>query len=171
MESDEIKSSLLYLSPYEGESISHYLGRWYQQEIVSTESYTLGRSLGLGAILWRWENFYFNPRPTCSNLKKIDDLIGLGTDRLMLMFPPANEPIKPRPIRICAACYTETPYHRMKWQYQSTEGCEYHRLRLLSKCPAPKCGKPFPIPSRLTVLACNECGMPYKKMVKRQKSY
>lgn len=172
MESEEVHSSLLYLPPYDDESISHYLGRWYRQEVVSTDSYSLGKRLRLGKTLWRWENFYFNPPPTCEELQKIDNLMELGLERLLLMFPPAHEPpVPPRPIRICAACYAETSYHRMSWQYPSTEGCKHHRLRLLSKCPDRKCGEPFPIPSKLTVLKCKRCGMPYKTMAKKQKPY
>lgn len=171
MQNENENLPLLYLSPYDGESISHYLGRWYRQDIVNTNSYTLGKRLRLGKTLWRWEKFYFNPPPTRWELQKIDNLIGLGVDRMLLMFPPLNESIKPDPIRICAACYTEPAYHRMSWQYQSTEGCEHHRLRLLSRCPDPKCGQPFPIPSQITSLECKKCGMPYKTMAKKQKSY
>jgi hypothetical protein len=123
MQSEEIHWSLLYLAPYDGESISHYLGRWYRQEIVNTDSYTLGKRLRLGKTLWRWENFYFNPPPTPEELQKIGELMGLEVGRLLLMFSPTHEPIKPRPIRICATCYAENPYHRVSWQYQSTEGC------------------------------------------------
>lgn len=171
MKSEEIHRSLLYLAPYDDESISHYLGRWYRQEVVSADSYSLGKRLRLGKTLWRWENFYFNPPPSPQELQKIDELMGLGLERLLLMFPSINEPIKPKPIRICAACYAETPYHRMNWQYQSTEGCDRHHLRLLSKCPDRKCGEPFPIPSQLIVLECKRCGMPYRTMAKKQKGY
>jgi hypothetical protein len=170
MEPGETNPPLLYLAPYEDESISSYLGRWYRQEVVSTDSYSLGKRLRLGKTLWRWENFYFNPPPTSKELQKIDELMEVGVERLLLMFPPVHEPIKPKPIRICAACYIEDPYHRMNWQYQSTAGCDRHRLRLLSKCPDPKCGEPFPIPSKLTVLACKKCGMPYETMAKKQKT-
>ncbi|MBD2038578.1 TniQ family protein [Leptolyngbya sp. FACHB-321] len=171
MQKDESHQSLLHLRPWDDESISHYLGRWYRQEVVSTDSHSLGKGLRLGKILWRWENFYFNPPPTSQELQKLDTFTGLGIERLLLLFPPEHEPIKPRPVRICAACYTEAPYHRMSWQYQSTEGCEHHRLRLLPKCPEPKCGEPFPLPSQLTVLQCKKCGMPYKTMAKKQKPY
>ena len=171
MNSEEINQSLLYLPPYDDESISHYLGRWYRQEVVNTDSYTLGKRLRLGTILWRWENFYFNPPPTCEALQKINELMGLGVERLMLMFPPQHEPIKPRPIKICAACYAENPYHRISWQLQSTEGCKHHRRCLLSQCPERKCKEPFPIPSQLTVLACKKCGMRYATMAKKQKCY
>lgn len=114
----------------------------------------------LGVGVTRWE------------LQKIDKLMEVGVDRLLLMFPPPHESlVKPDTIRICAACYTETPYHRISWQYKSTEGCEHHRLRLLSKCPDPKCGETFPIPSKITILACKKCGMPYSTMANKQKSY
>ena len=171
MESKETNLSLLYLSPYDEESISHYLGRWCRQETVSIDSYSLGKRLRLGKTLWRWENFYFNPPPTSQELQKVNNLMELGLERLLLMFPLEDEPINPRPIRICAACYAETPYHHMSWQYQSTEGCEHHRLRLLSRCPDPKCGEPFPIPSQWVTPKCKKCGMPHKTMAKKQKPY
>lgn len=172
MENEEVQHSILYLPPYDGESISNYLGRWCRQEVVSIDTFALGKRLRLGKTLWRWERFYLNPFPTRWELQKIDKLMEVGIDRLLLMFPPPHEPlVKPDTIRICAACYAETPYHRMSWQYKSTEGCEQHRLRLLSRCPDPKCGEPFPIPSKIKVLACKKCGMPYSTMANKQKSY
>lgn len=171
MESEELHRSLLYLPPYEDESISHYLGRWYRQEVVSTDSYSLGKKLRLGKTLWRWENFYRNPPPTREQLQKIDELMGLGVKRLLLMFPPPDEPMKPRPIRMCAACYAQVPYHRMSWQLQSTAGCDLHQLRLLSKCPDRKCGRLFPIPAEWTVPGKCKCKMPYAAMAKRQTGY
>jgi hypothetical protein len=74
MESKETALSILYLPPCDDESISHYLGRWYRQEIVSTDSYSLGKRLRLGKTLWRWENLYFNPYPTHQELQKIANL-------------------------------------------------------------------------------------------------
>lgn len=171
MESDRSDYLTIHLPPHDGESISSYLGRWYRQEVVSTDSYTLGKKLGLGKTLWRWENFYFNPPPTDWELQQIDKLMELGVERLRLMFPPENEPINNRPIRICAVCYAEFSYHRLSWQYQSTAGCDIHRLRLLSKCPDRKCQEPFPLPSQMVALACKKCGMPYKTMAKKQKPY
>lgn len=169
MNTEETNPSLLYLPPYDDESISHYLGRWYRQEVVNTDSYTLGKRLRLGTILWRWENFYFNPPSTCEALEKINELMGLGVERLMLMFPPQHEPIKPKPIRLCAACYVEAPYHCMSWQYQSTDGCKKHRLRLLSKCPS--CQERFAIPSLWVKGECQRCNMSFKSMAKKQKPY
>jgi hypothetical protein len=171
MENQESQRSILYLQPYDDESISHYLGRWFHQEVVNSDSYSLGRKLRLGKTLWRWENFYFNPPPTREELQKIDELMSLGIERLLLMFPPQHKPIKPKPIRICAACYVEAPYHHMSWQYQSTGGCERHRLRLLSRCPDPKCSRPFPIPSAWATPGKCKCGMPYTTMARKQKPY
>ncbi|MEP0873534.1 hypothetical protein NDA01_27625 [Trichocoleus desertorum AS-A10] len=115
MADGELQHSILYLPPYEGESISHYLGRWFRQEAVSlSDSFSLSRKLKLGSVLWRWQHFYFNP----SNhdlLLKISTLTEVEVDRLLQMFPPEREPIKPKPIRLCAACYVEAPYHCMGW--------------------------------------------------------
>ena len=87
-------SSILFLSPYNGESFSSYLGRWCRQEVVSIDSYSLENSLQLGKTLWRWQNFYLNPRPTTEELQKIDSLLELGLEKLLLMFPPESEEIK-----------------------------------------------------------------------------
>lgn len=171
MESEENQHSLLYLAPYDDESISHYLGRWYRQDVVNTDSYSLAKKLRLGKTLWRWENFYFNPPPTREELQKIAELMDLSVDRLLLMFPPQHEPINPKPIRICATCYVEDPYHRLSWQFQSTAGCDRHQLRLLAKCPDPKCGEPFPIPSDWAIGKCKKCGMPYATMARKQRNY
>ena len=40
-----------YVEPYEGESISHYLGRWRREEINSVSSPgALGRMAGIGSV-------------------------------------------------------------------------------------------------------------------------
>jgi hypothetical protein len=169
MNTEQNNSSLLYLLPYDDESISHYLGRWYRQEVVSTDSYTLGKKLRLGKTLWRWENFYFNPPPNQEELEKMNELMGLEAEELILMFPPRSEPIKLEPIRLCAACYSEAPYHRMNWQFQSIDRCKKHRLRLLSKCPS--CQEQFAIPSLWVKGECQRCHMPFRNMAKKQKPY
>ncbi|XGW00044.1 MAG: TniQ family protein [Leptolyngbya sp. BL-A-14] len=169
MESGEVYHSPLYLPPYDDESISHYLGRWFRQEVVQTDAIILGKKLRLGKILWRWQNFYLNPEPTREQIAKIGGLMELEVERLLLMFPPENEVSSPRPIRLCAFCYVEAPYHKLEWQFRSTAGCERHQCRLLSKCPA--CEKPFAIPAQWEKGSCQGCGMLFKSMTKRQKPY
>lgn len=164
--------SPLYLPPLEGESISHYLGRWYRLETVSIlSSYSLSRKLRLGKTLYRWENLYFNPRPDQEELEKMASVMHLDVERLQQMFPPEDEPSDPRPIRLCGACYAEAPYHRMNWQFQSTQGCDRHRLRLVSACRGHKCNERFPIPKDWVDGRCQKCGMKYSSQAKYQKSY
>jgi transcriptional regulator with XRE-family HTH domain len=159
-----------YLEPFEGESISHYLGQFRRQEVVSISSpSSLGRALGLGTAVSRWEKFRFNPFPAQRELEAIAQLFGISVDKLAQLFPPQEERIKLEPIRLCAACYAEAPYHRIRWQFQSMQGCEKHRLRLLSRCPA--CEEPFPVPALWIEKSCKRCGMMFKTMAKRQISY
>jgi hypothetical protein len=173
MENQESQRSILYLQPYEGESISHYLGRWRRQETVSLFSiYSLSHTLRLGKVLTRWEKFFFNPYPTQAELEKVRKVLELEVDRLLLMFPPKNEPlVKPGVVRFCPTCYIEAPYHRIEWQFQSTAGCEKHRLRLFAKCPGYKCEERIPLPALWGSGRCEKCGMPYKTMARKQKPY
>jgi DNA-directed RNA polymerase subunit RPC12/RpoP len=157
------------ITPFDGESISHYLGRVRRADAVSASSISgLSRALGLGIALARWEKFRFNPYPSQIELQALGQLVGLSVDCLLAMLPPEDEPIKLQPIRFCPACYMEAPYHRMKWQYQSTAGCDRHQLKLFCKCPS--CGTHIQIPSLWAEPKCHHCGMPFKRMVKHQKS-
>jgi hypothetical protein len=158
------------IQPYEGESISHYLGRVRRADVVSASSASgLGKALGLGIALARWEKFRFNPYPSRVELEALDEVVGIGIDRLTELFAPKDEPIRLKPIRFCPACYVEASYHRMKWQYQSTAGCDRHGLKLLCKCPG--CKDYFQAPSLWAEPKCKRCGMPFKRMVKHQKTY
>lgn len=154
-----------HVEPYEGESISHYFGRYRREETVSISSPSrLSQEAGIGPVLARWEKFRFNPLPTKEELEAIGTLIKLDAERILQMLPPQGERMKLEPIRLCAACYAEAPYHRLEWQFQSTAGCERHQLRLLSKCPG--CEAPFPIPALWHKGKCQRCLMPFKTMVK-----
>ncbi|PSB14771.1 hypothetical protein C7B61_11680 [filamentous cyanobacterium CCP1] len=155
--------------PYEGESIASYLVRFRSQEVaqISTPS-SFSKAIGLGIALTRWEKFRFNPFPSEEEIQKFCGVVGLELERFKAMLPPEGERMKLEPIRLCAACYAEAPYHRLKWQFQSTEGCSKHKLRLLSKCPG--CERPFTIPGLAVEGKC-PCGMFYKRMAKSQKPY
>ena len=72
-------------------------------------------------------------------------------------------------IRLCAACYSDRPYHQLEWQFQSTAGCDRHRLRLLSQCPS--CEELFGVPAEWVEGKCKKCGMKFSSMVKKQKPY
>jgi hypothetical protein len=169
MKEQNMQRSIRYLPPYEGESFSHYLGRWMRRPAISIlESSSLSKQLNLGVTLWRWERFYFNPPPSEDELAVMGEIMDIDVDRLRLLFPPKGETVNTEPIRLCAVCYGEKAYHRMAWQYQSTAGCEVHHLRLLSRCIS--CGDKFPIPVEWQG-RCNRCKTLFKFMKKRQKAY
>jgi hypothetical protein len=155
-----------YLEPYEGESISHYFGRYCRREAVKSPA-QLSQAAGLGPILARWEKFRFHPFPSAEELEQIGALIGLTRMQLEALLPKERMTLKP--IRLCAACYLEAPYHRMEWQYQVRLSCSKHRLRLLTQCP--NCRQPFPIPSLWQQGTCQRCGMGVKAMKKRQRHF
>ena len=95
----------------------------------------------------------------------------LDIDRRRQMFPPADEPIKLGPIRLCGACYAEAPYHRLSWQFKSTQGCDHHRLRLVSACRGYKCNERFPNPRDWVDGRGKKCDMQYTSQAKYQKPY
>lgn len=169
MEEGNIQKSIRYLPPYEGESFSHYLGRWMRKESVNISSSShLSSQLRFGTNLYRWERFYFNPPPSDEDLEILASIMDLELERLKLLFPSGEEKINCDRIRLCAACYKESPYHRLAWQYDSTAGCEIHRLRLLSRCIC--CEESFPIPV-LWKGKCKRCKLPFQNMKTRQKAY
>ncbi|ALF54858.1 hypothetical protein ACX27_21745 [Nostoc piscinale CENA21] len=168
MNEDEIRPKLGYVEPYEGESISHYLGRLRRFKANSLPSaYSLGKIADLGAVTGRWEKLYFNPRPTQQELEALASVVAVNADRLTEMLPPTGMTLKPRPIKLCAACYAEEPYHRIEWQYKEQQKCVRHNLRLLTKCI--NCETPFPIPADWVEGECPHCSLSFAKMAKRQR--
>ncbi len=169
-EDDEIRPKLGYVEPYEGESISHYLGRLRRFKANSLPSgYSLGKIAGLGAVTRRWEKLYFNPFPTTQELEALASVVAVNVDKLTQMLPPKGVTMKPRPIRLCAACYSEVPCHRIEWQFKEKMKCDRHQLGLLTKCT--NCQTPFPIPADWVEGKCSHCSLPFAKMTKRQKRY
>jgi len=71
------------------------------------------------------------------------------------MLPQKGVTMKPRPIRLCGACYQESPSHLSEWQFKDKMKCDplcgkpypayRHQMRLLTKCT--NCETPFPIPA------------------------
>lgn len=155
---------------FEGESIASYLYRLRLQNSVSAPS-SLSQSLGLGIALNRWEKFRFNPFPTEEELALLSDFCGEPLERLMKSLPPEHERKRfmNNTIRLCAACCVKSPYHQLKWQFNSVAGCDRHRIRLLSQCPG--CKKKFAIVSTLWTKGKCECGMLLTRMVKYQAKY
>lgn len=159
-----------YVKPYQGESISHYLGRWRRYEVNSLSSPgSLGIFAGIGSVTARWEKFRFNHFPTQEELEAVSEVMEMDVKELIATLPSKNQPMKLEPIRLCAACYDDRPYHLLEWQFKSTPGCDRHRLRLLSNCPS--CGERFPVPAEWVEGRCNKCRMKYGSMAKNQKSY
>jgi len=167
METEAPQHPPWYLEPFEGESISHYFGRYRRQEIISASTpSSLGKAAGIGTALSRWEKFHFNPRPTLKELQAMSKLIGVEVSKLEALCPPKGVLMVTRSTRLCAVCYYEAPYHRSHWQFQSTAECEKHQLPLISRCPA--CDEKFSLPSEWEQGSCKRCGMKFTSMKKRQ---
>ncbi len=149
----------------EGESLSHFLGRFRRANSLTTTA--LGKITALGGVVGRWEKLYLNPFPTRQQLEALADVVMVDADRLAQMLPPKGVTMKPRPILLCAVCYAENPYHRIEWQFKERGGCDSHQLRLLGKCT--NCETPFPIPALWVQGECPHCFLPFATMAKRQK--
>lgn len=160
------------VEPLDGESLSHFLGRFRRENYLTSTQ--LGKLTGLGAVILRWEKLYFNPFPTLQELEALSSVVGVNVDRLMEMLPSQGMTMKPRPIRLCGACYAESPCHRVDWQLKDKIRCDGytgrrhpHNLRLLTKCT--NCETPFPIPADWVQGECPHCFLPFVTMAKRQK--
>jgi hypothetical protein len=149
----------------EGESLSHFLGRFRRANSLTATA--LGKIIGLGAVVGRWEKLYLNPFPSRQQLEALADVVMVDADRLAQMLPPKGVSMKPRPILLCAVCYAENPYHRIEWQFKERRGCDHHQLRLLGKCT--NCETPFLIPALWVQGECPHCFLPFATMAKRQK--
>ncbi len=167
---EETQLWLTRVEPLEGESISHFLGRFRRAKGNKFSAPCgLGQVAGLGVVLARWEKFYFNPFPTRAQFEALASVVEVDADRLRQMLPPTSIGMKHEPIRLCGACYAQVPCHRIEWQFKTTAGCDRHRLRLLSKCPI--CEKLFPIPALWIEGGCRRCLTPFAEMANYQKAY
>lgn len=165
MEILEDKPWFFQVKPLDGESFSHFLGRFRRENYLTSSQ--LGQLTGLGAVISRWEKFYLNPFPTRQELEALAAIVGVDADGLIQMLPPKGVGMKLRPIRLCSACYQESPCHRMEWQFKDKLKCDRHQLRLLTKCT--NCETPFPIPANWMQGECPHCFLPFATMAKRQK--
>ena len=166
MDVGEINPWFFQVEPLEGESLSHFLGRFRRANELSPTG--LGKSAGIGGAVARWEKFRFNPPPSRTQLEALAKVVGVGVDRLGKMLPPVGVGMNLEPIRLCAACYVESPCHKIEWQLKTTEFCNTHRLRLLSECP--NCGARFKIPAFWVDGWCHRCFLEFTTMAKHQKS-
>ena len=165
METPPIPPWIFPVEPCDGESLSHFLGRFRRANYATTSQ--LGQKTRLGGTIARWEKFYLNPFPTQQQLEALSAVVRVGAERLRLMLPPQGVGMKHEPIRLCASCYDEEPSHRIEWQFKETNGCDRHQLRLLSECP--KCGKRFKIPALWAEGHCHNCCMTFTEMRNYQK--
>lgn len=165
MAAPDVKPWLFIIQPYEGESLSHFLGRFRRANHLSPAG--LGRLTGIGAVVGRWERFHFNPRPSQQELEVIASVVEVDANRLAQMLPSMGEEMQHEPIRMCGACYAEAPCHRIEWQYKSVWKCDRHNLLLISKCP--QCGARFKIPALWEEGACHRCQMPFAEIAGYQK--
>lgn len=160
-----IQPWLFQIEPYEGESFSHFLGRFRRPNHLSPSG--LGQLASIGAVVARWERFHLNPPPSQKDFEALAQVIGVSAERLAEMLPPKGTGMQWSPIRLCGACYGETPCHRIEWQYKSVWKCDRHQLKLLSKCP--KCEAPFKQPSFWERGQCERCQMAFAEMHTFQK--
>ena len=166
MAAEDIQAWLFQIEPLPGESLSHFLGRFRRSNDLTPAG--LGSAAGLGAVIARWEKFRFNPPPSEQQLSMLATLVGVDVKRLAEMFPLAGMGMKMEPIRLCGACYGESPYHRIEWQLKSVDRCHKHQLRLLSECP--KCGARFKVPALWVDGWCHRCFTPFADMAASQKN-
>ncbi len=76
--------------------------------------------------------------------------------------------MKHEPIRLCGACYAQSPYHKIEWHFKTTTGCDRHQLSLLSECP--NCGARFKIPALWADGWCQRCFTTFAEMGQMQKT-
>jgi hypothetical protein len=157
---------LFQIEPYEGESLSHFLGRFRRPNHLTPSG--LGQLASIGAVVARWERFHLNPPPSPKELEALAGVVGVSAKRLAEMLPLKGVGMQCSPIRLCGACYGETPCHRIEWQYKSVWKCDRHQLKLLSKCP--NCEASFKIPTLWENSGCYRCLTSFADMAALQKS-
>lgn len=167
MENLDIQSWLFQVKPFDGESLSHFLGRFRRANDLTPTR--LGKAAGIGAVSARWEKFRFNPPPSQQQLEALAKVMGVEVDQLAQMLPPKGVGMNLQPTRLCGACYAEEPCHRMEWQFKQTVGCDRHSLRLLSECP--NCGARFKIPALWVEGICQRCFTTFAQMAEYQKPF
>ena len=101
----DLQPWLFRVEPFEGESISHFLGRFRRANELTPTG--LAKTTGLGGAIARWEKFSLNPSPSGEQLAALAVVVGVEAERLVQMLPPAGVGMKLEPIRLCASCYAE----------------------------------------------------------------
>lgn len=160
IDSSEIQPWFFHVKPYDGESFSHFLGRFRRSNYLTPSG--LGTMAGIGGVVSRWERFHLNPFPSDSELAALAEVVGVDASRLRAMLPPQGVSMKCNPIRLCPDCCAENPYHRIEWQYQSVWKCDRHDRKLLAKCPI--CRAPFRIPAQWENGNCHRCLTSFRQL-------
>jgi TniQ len=155
-----IQPWLFQVEPYEGESLSHFLGRFRRPNYLTPSG--LGQLAGIGAVVARWERFHLNPFPSEQELVALSRVVGVSAGQLREMLLPPGVSMKCSPIRLCPDCCAGKPYHRIEWQYQTVWKCDQHDRKLLVKCPV--CAAPFKIPAQWENALCHRCLTPFGQM-------
>jgi hypothetical protein len=90
----------------------------------------LGKMTGLGGVIARWEKFYLNPFPSFKELEALAAVLEVEAKRLQEMLPPPGVGMKLKPIRLCGACYAESPCHKIEWQFNTKSCCQNPFIRI-----------------------------------------
>ena len=91
------------------------------------------------------------------------------------MLQPAGVGMKQEPIRLCGACYSESPCHKIEWQLKTVTGCvreipakqARHQLCMLLECP--NCEARFKVPALSVNGRCQRCLMGFGERANWQK--
>jgi len=94
-----------HIEPMQGESISHFLGRFRRRNHLSAPG-TLGRLAGISTSVGKWEKLLFSPSPKPFEVEALAAVVGVAVERLVQMFP-SGAGIRSNPIWLCGACYAE----------------------------------------------------------------
>ncbi len=85
MEASDLQHWMFRVEPFEGESLSHFLGRFRRENDLSASR--LGKEAAIGAVVARWEKFYLNPFPSRRELEALAKVVQVDASRLREMLP------------------------------------------------------------------------------------
>jgi hypothetical protein len=146
------------IEPFDGESLSHFLGRFRRENHIVRPG-ALGKVAGIGTAISRWEKLFYNPPPKNEELEALASIVGLSIEQLSQMI---GVDIRSNPIWLCSACYAEQPCHRAEWQSKFILKCERHNLQLLPACS--ECSQAFDIPALWQSGRCSNCFTSFAQM-------
>ena len=85
-DTNDVQPWLFPVEPYEGESFSHFLGRFRRRNHLSPGA--LGDLAGVGGVVARWERFHLNPFPSDQEFQALAEVVGVNSLQLRAMLPP-----------------------------------------------------------------------------------